>query len=110
MNIYYVYGHYANSELVYIGKGTDNRAWSSKRFDTDHENWAREQIMTNRWGSCVRILLPNLSSKAARAEEKKLIEAHQPKWNSECNDHICELCGYTTRSVQGLTAHKRYRH
>lgn len=110
MNIYYVYGHYVNDELVYIGKGTDNRAWSSKRFNLNHQNWASERIMSNSWGNCVKILIPNLSSKEAREQEKKLIETCKPKWNSESVNHVCELCGYTTRSVQGLTSHKRHNH
>lgn len=111
MSIYYVYGHYLDNKLVYVGKGTNNRAWSGKRYNSDHQSWAHKQIMSNNWGNCVKILKSNLSSKEAYAEEKALIEELEPMWNSQSNKHHkCEHCGYVTETIQGLTSHKRNRH
>tara|TARA_R110001606_G_C14935052_1_gene598462 strand:+ start:70 stop:495 length:426 start_codon:yes stop_codon:yes gene_type:complete len=74
---YYVYFHYLNDELVYIGKGTGERVnnWSS-RNDYDHSMLIAE-------GSIVSVIISNnLTSENALMIESALIKQYNPKYNT----------------------------
>jgi hypothetical protein len=66
----YVYGHYkaTTGELFYIGKGTGNRAWSTK----DRNN--RWMCTVDKHGIEVKILYKNLSEEDAFQKEMELIK------------------------------------
>lgn len=95
---------------MYIGKGTDSRAWNNKRTNQEHKHWIDEQIHLNNWGNCVQILLSDLTSSEARLKEVELILENKPIWNSEGKEYICEHCSYIAKSPAGKASHIRNNH
>ena len=68
---YYVYYHVMKGEIVYIGKGKNNRAWN---FSNRSQEDVKEQLE-------VRIVCNSLSEEEALAIERQLIKIHNPKYN-----------------------------
>lgn len=72
----YVYFHYLNDELVYIGKGTNERMfnWSNRTNDT-HAQLIKDGVIK------VEIIANNLTDSNALMIEDLLIKEHKPKYN-----------------------------
>lgn len=70
---FYIYKHYLNNELVYIGKGQNNRAWEKTRSNSEHII-VFDQLK-------VEIFCSNLIEDEALCIEKALIKFHKPKFN-----------------------------
>jgi len=81
--MYYVYAHVApdNGELLYIGKGTDARAWTKKGRKLGHVETL--EILEKEFGrGCyVKIIVDNLDESDALLLEKGLIWMNQPAMN-----------------------------
>ena len=72
---YYVYGHYLNDELVYIGKGQKNRFKEWNRINQDHSELIKNRTIKP------KILANNLEENIALDIEDALIKKHNPKFN-----------------------------
>ena len=108
MKQYYVYSHIDNEKIVYIGKGTDARAWTSKRYIQEHSDWVTECIHNDT--RFVRMIATNLEQSVAFELERNLIKELNPKWNTEGTTLKCPICKTRTRSVGGLSSHMRHYH
>ena len=106
--IYYVYCHKDGDEIVYIGKGRGNRAWSEARTNDDHTEWATNCIHDSI--PFVHMMSTRLTSDDAFALEKELIKEIKPKWNIEHLPVTCPHCGAVYNTVGGLSSHIRSRH
>ena len=73
---YYVYFHYYNNEIVYIGKGFNERAfnWNS-RANKEHLKLLKENKLE------VKIIANNLENDIAFIIEASLIDKYNPKYN-----------------------------
>lgn len=74
---YYVYVHKQNEKIVYIGKGSRQRAISS---DKREYNIAKDNIE-------VEIVARFDNSQEAQMLERKLINLHKPKYNKYNVEH-----------------------
>ena len=84
---YYVYGHYLNGELFYIGKGTNNR-YSQK----SNRGTAYTEFINNNPGAIEhRILVNNLISDNAIALEAFLIDLYIKQGVKLINTHVANL-------------------
>lgn len=84
MNKYYVYAHKEQDKIVYIGYGSNNRAWDcteNTRRKSEHGDWMRDQFAKGNM-HFVHFFNTSLSRKEARDIEKKLIQEYQPKHNT----------------------------
>ena len=73
---YYVYGHYVDDKLVYIGKGKGGRIYSwANRADSEHS----ELIMSGK--AELVVLSNNLEEGVALMIESALIEKYKPIYN-----------------------------
>jgi len=72
---YYVYGHYLNDELVYIGKGKDNRFQSWNRGSNEHQELIKNRKIKP------KIIANNLEESISLDIESALIEKYKPKFN-----------------------------
>lgn len=80
----YVYLHKDDGVIVYVGSGTGGRAWSCKgtdRRNPDHKEWIENCILDGI--DFVQIVGTRMSESDARELEKRLITAHQPRFNIE---------------------------
>ena len=77
MDISYVYAHYDNGELVYLGKGKNGRAWTTCSRGKEHEEWMREKLPE----LDVRFIAKNLDANTARDLEKSMLKVLHPRWN-----------------------------
>lgn len=95
MSDYYVYTHIcpATREVVYVGSGSNGRAWEYKSFaphpgggqkrNKYHAAWMQALVSDNLTpGEWVRIVVSGLTQEAARRVEKVLIEELRPMFNS----------------------------
>ena len=75
--LFYVYFHYLVNDLVYIGKGKDNRFknWTN-RTSKEHSELIRDGII-----NC-KIIANSLEESIALDIEDSLINKHKPKFNS----------------------------
>lgn len=76
----YVYKHVDDGEVVYVGKGTGDRAWLCRAGGRrqSHKEWMMSKLPD---ASFVRIVKAGLSSEAALALEASLIDKLKPKFN-----------------------------
>jgi len=76
---YYVYYHINvnTKEIVYIGKGKNNRAWDF-RIGTRNQEWS-EYIKNNKID--VKLIVVDISEEEALAVEKTLIQVKNPLLN-----------------------------
>jgi hypothetical protein len=79
---YYVYRHVDTStgEIVYVGKGRADRAWSVRSLSSrqpDHIEWFKDQNPFE----CVQCVAHGLSSDTALSVEKEEISNTSPKFN-----------------------------
>ena len=76
-SVFYVYFHYLVNDLVYIGKGKDNRFknWTN-RTSKEHSELIRDGII-----NC-KIIANSLEESIALDIEDSLINKHKPKFNS----------------------------
>lgn len=81
---FYVYYHIDTNtkEVVYIGKGTNNRAWEF-RDNSRNEIWTNYK---NNNKLDVKIVASNLSQEEAISIEKALIETKKPILNIKLNN------------------------
>lgn len=75
LQTYYVYGHYTNNELFYIGRGKEKRAWEKY---SRNSYWKK---IVKKYGYQVSILYQGLTLKEANEIEKELIADLKPKAN-----------------------------
>ena len=82
--MYYVYAHVdpVTEEVLYIGKGTDGRAWMISRRGTGHSEYLYEFVSDHGRGSYVRIIADEMEHEDALILEKGLIALNQPGLNS----------------------------
>tara|TARA_R110000822_G_scaffold174277_1_gene313924 strand:+ start:257 stop:679 length:423 start_codon:yes stop_codon:yes gene_type:complete len=75
--LFYVYFHYLDGDLVYIGKGKDNRFknWTS-RNSKEHSELIRDGVV-----NC-KIIANSLEESVALDIEDALIKKHKPKFNN----------------------------
>lgn len=78
---YYVYGHYDQDELVYIGYGRGGRVAKSEGRSMDHKKWMEKAIVNK--DDFYSFFLKDASRKDARALEKKLIKESNTRFNKE---------------------------
>jgi hypothetical protein len=64
---YYVYYHVENNIVIYIGKGSNDRAWNFRGRPYNEVD--------------VKLICHNLSEEEALAIEKELIKIHKPFYN-----------------------------
>ena len=82
--MYYVYAH-VNPEteaLLYIGKGTDGRAWKISCRKAGHLETLENYVSEHGRGSYVRIIADDLESDEAFTIERQLIWECKPPFNS----------------------------
>lgn len=77
--MYYVYAHYDEGEIVYVGKGCMDRAYTSRRRQPEHMEWMNYNIINEI--KFVDMVSRNLSEDEANTFEKLLIAKLQPRWN-----------------------------
>ncbi len=82
--MYYVYAHInpENDGLLYIGKGTDGRAWDIYTRGRGHKETLQAYVLSHGRGSYVRIIADNLENEHALMLEKRLIHECQPPFNN----------------------------
>jgi hypothetical protein len=84
MKEFYIYGHYDEGELVYIGMGQKGRAFDC-RSDSTRQSNEHTMFMTKKLNngdvSFVKFLHLHLSKEQAQKLEKELILKHDPKYN-----------------------------
>ena len=82
--MYYIYAHVhpITEELLYVGKGTDARAWSIKDRGCGHHEILEALIEDYGRGSYVRIVADDLEEDNALSIEKGLIALNQPSMNT----------------------------
>ena len=75
--LFYVYFHYLDDDLVYIGKGKDDRFknWNSRTFK-EHSELIRDGFI-----KC-KIIANSLEEGVALDIEDALIKKHKPKFNN----------------------------
>jgi hypothetical protein len=76
-DIYYVYKHLDNGNIVYIGMGSFDRAWSLKRKDKEHIEWLKSKLPL----IDIVFVATGLPRDEALAIEKDLIKEFKPKFN-----------------------------
>lgn len=74
---HYVYKHVDKGEIVYIGKGTKERAWSSHTRFPQHKDWVEN---CNAFED-IQAIETNLTEKEATTLERALIHEIKPKFN-----------------------------
>lgn len=80
---YYVYGHYDNGELVYVGKGQGGRLLStSSRHNKHHSSFMYNKINDGDI-TFAKILHTKLNEQEALELEKEMIVKHQPVYNKK---------------------------
>lgn len=82
-NQYYVYAHVDpdTHEIVYVGKGSNGRAWTANPRRPDHAAWMRAQAAKYGPSMHINILVYNLTPQRACEIESELIELHTPVFN-----------------------------
>lgn len=77
-NIFYVYQHIdTDGEIVYVGKGKYDRAWTVYRNNPEHVEWLKQNLPL----PVVHIYARDLLEREALDLEKELIRTLQPKFN-----------------------------
>lgn len=76
---FYVYEHYYNGKLFYVGKGKNGRAWE-KTSGCRNNNWQTFVDAIN-YNYEIRIVCAGLSEEEALAIERVLIKSKQPQCN-----------------------------
>ena len=104
---YYVYGHYDQDELVYVGYGKGGRAVKSEGRSKEHRTWMEEQIIEkcdfyNFFEKCT-------TRTAARQLEKELIKEHSPRFNVEYTPEWYEKQLASATAAGRISAAKRKR-
>lgn len=81
--MYYVYAHVdpKTEEVLYIGKGTDSRAWCIQSRGPGHQEYLESFVRDHGRGSYVRIIFDHLDESEALILEKGLICMNQPSLN-----------------------------
>ena len=77
MNNYYIYKHVEGDEIVYIGLGQNERAWSNHNRGREHKEWLKS---TDPFET-VQAIERGLTAEQAVIKERELILKHQPKYN-----------------------------
>lgn len=76
----YVYVHVhpqRTNEVVYVGRGSDSRAWSSARRSKSHRVWIREwQALGYSPDQYVRVISRGLTPQQAVEKEQQLLAFH----------------------------------
>lgn len=83
--MYYVYAH-VNPEteaLLYIGKGTDGRAWKISGRQPGHLEALENYVSEHGRGSYVRIIADDLEESESLIVEKQFIWECKPPFNSQ---------------------------
>lgn len=81
-DLFYVYAHYIDQELIYIGKGKGGRAWEVKSSSRNDEWWSRIiKAMEDGVIHNVRIIAAGLEEEEALAIERELIRIRRPSCN-----------------------------
>ena len=86
-NYLYIHKHPQTGEIVYVGKGSNSRAWEiSTRRNPPHREWMSELTL----GGCIPcdwvvITHRDLSSESASSLEKATINQYRPKFNTYNN-------------------------
>ena len=76
---FYVYYHYNGNEVVYVGKGRGDRAWSFGRSQANHLIWLIDQAKSgNQW---VTLRKYNLTEEEAEWLEAVKINLYKPRFN-----------------------------
>ena len=84
-DLFYVYAHYIDRELIYIGKGTGKRAWEVNASCRNQLWWDRIiTAMEDGDTHEVRIIAAGLEEDEAFAIERELITIRKPS----CNLHL----------------------
>jgi hypothetical protein len=83
---HYVYIHFHPQHpddinyVVYVGKGTDGRAWSRRERQKDHSHWMRDwQDLGFTPDQYVKVVFRGLTAKQALNLEAQLIKLHLKK-------------------------------
>ena len=76
-NNYYIYKHVEGDDIVYIGLGQNERAWSNHNRGKEHKEWLKS---TNFFDS-IQAIECGLNAEQAVIKERELILEHQPKYN-----------------------------
>jgi hypothetical protein len=85
--VYYVYVHYENGEILYVGKGSGGRAWDARPTTrgnngghNDHCGWICEKILSE--SDFVKIVASRLLSSEALEIEELLKRMINPRFNT----------------------------
>jgi excinuclease UvrABC nuclease subunit len=73
----YVYVHNSEDAVVYVGKGSGDRAWRTQNRSEKHKTWMLARLPD----LAVSIVAKGLSSAEALSLERCLIEEHKPEYN-----------------------------
>lgn len=80
-NIYYVYEHYDQGELVYVGKGTGGRIVATTRnANKNHNEFVKDRLNSGDL-SFAKFVATGLTEAEALDVERKLIQERQPRYN-----------------------------
>jgi hypothetical protein len=83
---YYVYEHYDQGELVYVGKGTGGRIVATTRAaNKSHNQFVKDRLNSGDL-SFARFVATGLTESEALDVERELIKQHQPRYNRRYTD------------------------
>lgn len=77
--LHYVYQHYENDEVVYVGMGTGGRCWDThgSRRNSEHKAWMLSQLPYLKYS----IVFTSTDRNEVLSWERKLIKELNPKFN-----------------------------
>ena len=77
---FYIYAHYDENEIVYIGKGNGGRAWTTSGRDAPHKHFMEERLNDGK-AEFVKILETGLHHNQVVELEELVIKTMQPRYN-----------------------------
>lgn len=105
-NRYYVYAHINNEgEIVYVGKGSYDRAWNIKGRDTPHQEW----MMNTLPNINILFLKEDLIEKEAFWAENEFIKQYKPKFNNSFSKYNSANPNYKHGNRVGVKRNPKFK-
>jgi len=105
-NRYYVYAHIdADGEIVYVGKGSYDRAWNIKGRDTPHQEW----MMATLPNLAITFLKESMIEKEAFWAENEFIKQYNPKFNNSLSRYGTTNSNYRHGNRVGVKRNPKFK-